>query len=244
MIKLHERTKELRNQQGSNATASQRHDLVIIFRAIGSALMRSSPDEALVSAEEARDTMKGLIDSDPANLDWRSELSIIHEFIGDLFKVQGHFEQALAAYDESLAIRKDLTQRDSNDPTRKKNRADTDEKIGDAFAASGDLDRAHASYGDGLEIREDLVRRIPKNAAFQRALVATQRRIGDALRDHGRIEDALAAYHGALGRAKDLLPASALRASGITPIRGVPSPARSIICTAVAASISTTPTVT
>jgi hypothetical protein len=39
-------------------------------------------------------------------------------------------------------------------------------------------------------------------------------------------------------------PASALRASGITPIRGAPSPARSIICTVVAASISTTPTVT
>ena len=32
--------------------------------------------------------------------------------------------------------------------------------------------------------------------------------------------------------------------SGITPIRGAPSPARSTICTAVAASISTTPTVT
>ncbi len=39
-------------------------------------------------------------------------------------------------------------------------------------------------------------------------------------------------------------PASALRASGITPIRGAPSPARSITCTVVAASISTTPTVT
>src|SRR5215471_12978018 len=36
-------------------------------------------------------------------------------------------------------------------------------------------------------------------------------------------------------------PASALGASVITPIRGVPSLARSIICTAVAASISTTP---
>ena len=34
------------------------------------------------------------------------------------------------------------------------------------------------------------------------------------------------------------------QASGITPIRGAPSPARSIICTVVAASISTTPTVT
>ena len=38
--------------------------------------------------------------------------------------------------------------------------------------------------------------------------------------------------------------ASALGASVITPIRGVPSPARLIICTAVAASISTTLTVT
>jgi len=40
------------------------------------------------------------------------------------------------------------------------------------------------------------------------------------------------------------LPGSALRAPGITPIRGAPSPARSIICTVVAASISTTRTVT
>jgi glyoxylase-like metal-dependent hydrolase (beta-lactamase superfamily II) len=39
-------------------------------------------------------------------------------------------------------------------------------------------------------------------------------------------------------------PASAPMASSITPTRGAPSPARSIICTAVAASISTTPTVT
>ena len=39
-------------------------------------------------------------------------------------------------------------------------------------------------------------------------------------------------------------PAFALGASAITPIRGVPSPARSIICTAVAASTSRTPTVT
>src|SRR6516162_10283135 len=39
-------------------------------------------------------------------------------------------------------------------------------------------------------------------------------------------------------------PAFARRASGITPIRGAPSQARSIICTAVAASISRTPTVT
>ena len=39
-------------------------------------------------------------------------------------------------------------------------------------------------------------------------------------------------------------PGSALEASVITPIRGAPSPARSIICTAVAASTSTTPTVT
>ena len=39
-------------------------------------------------------------------------------------------------------------------------------------------------------------------------------------------------------------PASALGASVITPIRGAPNLARSTICTAVAASISTTPTVT
>ena len=39
-------------------------------------------------------------------------------------------------------------------------------------------------------------------------------------------------------------PASAPRASSITPIRGAPSPARSITCTVVAASISRTPTVT
>ena len=38
--------------------------------------------------------------------------------------------------------------------------------------------------------------------------------------------------------------AFALRGSGITPIRGAPSPARSIVCTVAAASISTTPTVT
>ena len=102
--------------------------------------------------------------------------------------------EALAAYDESLTIRRHLSKDDPSNPSRQLNVAGSLEKIGDLKLAAGDAQGALAAYGEMVSIDRALVAIDGSNSEWQRNLSLSLERFGDARLTVGDTVAAVAAY--------------------------------------------------
>ena len=75
---------------------------------------------------------------------------------------QGDLTGALAAYDESLKIARDLAARDPGNAGWARDVSVSLNKVGDVRRDQGDLTGALAAYDESLKIRRDLAARDPK----------------------------------------------------------------------------------
>jgi tetratricopeptide (TPR) repeat protein len=121
-----------------------------------------------------------------------------HTAARDVLKAQGHLDDALASYRNSLAISKALLQRDSGNTDWQKDLSMVDDKVGDVLKAQGHLDEALAAYRDGLPIAKAVAQKDPGNAIWQRDLAVMDNDIGDVSKEQGHLDEALAAYRDAL----------------------------------------------
>jgi tetratricopeptide (TPR) repeat protein len=101
---------------------------------------------------------------------------------------------ALAAYEESLTIRRHLSKGDPSNPSRQLNVAGSLEKIGDLKLAAGDAQGALAAYGEMLSIDRTLVAIDGSNSEWQRNLSLSLERFGDVTLAVGDTVAAVAAY--------------------------------------------------
>jgi tetratricopeptide (TPR) repeat protein len=145
---------------------------------------------AIDAATKAGDIAKALLESNPDDVHWQHNLSIIDNRIGDVLKAQGRLDEALGAYRDGLDIGKRLTEqnRDNNPWQRKLSErlSDSESGVGDVLKSQGHLDDALNAYRDALAIDEAL--------SWQPELARIEQRIGAVLKAQGHLDDALVYY--------------------------------------------------
>jgi tetratricopeptide (TPR) repeat protein len=101
--------------------------------------------------------------------------------IGDMLAAADRTDEALAQYQESLAIIEKLALGDPGNPLWQRDLTLGENKLGDLFAAAGRWDEALSAYRKGLAIRARLVESDPGNAERQYDLAFSYGRVGQAL---------------------------------------------------------------
>jgi tetratricopeptide (TPR) repeat protein len=114
--------------------------------------------------------------------------------LGDVFEAQGRLEDAQAAYVQSLAICRRLTDEAPGNEGWQRELAVAYSRVGDMHQAQGKLDAADAAFREYLAIVRRLAERDPENAGWQRDLAVAWGRLGDLLLSDGKPEGAKAAY--------------------------------------------------
>jgi tetratricopeptide (TPR) repeat protein len=94
--------------------------------------------------------------------------------------------EALAAYQDNLAIRLRLAERDPDNVEVQRSLAINFDKVGDVLVALGKDADALAAYQNGLAPRQKLAASRPGNAEWQRDLSVSYNKIGDVLSEAGR----------------------------------------------------------
>src|SRR4029079_4668733 len=67
---------------------------------------------ALQAAKQGQSILQNLLQSDPNNADWRRQLFVSYERIGDALMQEGKHSEALNAYQNELTIAEALAQSD------------------------------------------------------------------------------------------------------------------------------------
>ncbi|HUD59697.1 MAG TPA: TIR domain-containing protein, partial [Acetobacteraceae bacterium] len=135
-----------------------------------------------------------LAKQDPDNADWRHNLSVSHDRLGDVLSAQGDVPGALADYRAGMAIRARLAAADPDNAEWQRELSISHVKLGDVLSALGDLPGALADYRAAMTIRARLTDADPENAEWQRDLSISHVKLGDVFRAQGDLPGALADY--------------------------------------------------
>jgi tetratricopeptide (TPR) repeat protein len=114
--------------------------------------------------------------------------------LGDVLQDQGKPTAALAAFAESLAIRRQLSEQDPGNADWQRELAVAHSRVGAALQRQGELDKAQAAFDEYLAISRRLAGQDPDNAAWQRELALAHGRVGKALQAQKRPKEARAEF--------------------------------------------------
>ena len=114
---------------------------------------------------------------------------------------------ALAAYEESLAIRRKLAASDPGNAGWQRDLSVSLNKVGDVRLAAGDRAGALSAYEESLAIRRKLAASDPGNAGWQRDLSVSLDKVGDVRLAAGDRAGALSAYEESLAIRRKLAAA-------------------------------------
>ena len=127
------------------------------------------------------------------------------ELYGDLEMLTFDFESALAAYEDSAAIRRFLMQREPNDGARIRRLGLVLNSIGEAQARDGDHLSAMSAYEEGLALFRRLLSMEPSSSLRAQDVLIGLERIGDNHMDLDDPQSALAAYEEGHALTMDML---------------------------------------
>jgi tetratricopeptide (TPR) repeat protein len=128
---------------------------------------------ALDAAKQSRDILSSISD---ASSDYRRELSMSDNRIGEAYSKLGRHEDALASFQAALGIRKELVSGSAN-PDLKRDLALAYERTADEFFTLNDPGKAGEMYAESLSIRSALADAEPENRGRREDLaVAYDRR--------------------------------------------------------------------
>ena len=119
---------------------------------------------ATTDARRALDTARAVSAQDPTNREWRRQLSVTLNAVGDELKADGDLQAALAAYREGLEIFRGLACPASGDPQAQHALCASFEAIGDTLVARGELHDGLVAYREALDVRRALAVTDPRNA--------------------------------------------------------------------------------
>ena len=133
----------------------------------------------------------------------RSRAVMLNEF-GDTYVAAGDRPAAMKAYQEGLAIRRNLAQRDPDNTGWQIDLSGNLNRIGNLNLDAGDVPGALAAYREALTIARKLAQRDPNNIEWQRDLVLLLNNIGTGKLRTDDAPGALEAYEEALTLARNL----------------------------------------
>jgi len=158
---------------------------------------------ALTDATRAREIFVRVL-ATRGDVSTRLNVAVSSELIGEMLAAQGKTDEAMAAYQSSLADAKALADADATNTDAQEEVAIDHVHIGDALLSQQKSDEALAAYQASLEIRQKMVDRDKTNAKWQRGLGISHERLGTILLSQGKNAEALAAFRSRLAIARAL----------------------------------------
>jgi len=195
-------------------TEAARPDLVVLrARSIANmqsadAILRNSeedPAQALPLLESARQMAEELVKLDPANTQFRRDVSISYNKLGDVQMNLGDTAQALGYYEKALAVAEGVVRLDPVDTQFRSDVSSTYNRLGDVQMKLGDTAQALGFYGKALEVREELVQLDPANTQFRRDVSVSYNKLGYLQLQLGDTALALGFYEKALKVREELV---------------------------------------
>jgi tetratricopeptide (TPR) repeat protein len=151
-------------------------------------------DKQLAAAQLARDLLAPLIKADPSNSEWQSTFSAIHGQIGDAYRAQGRFADALVAYQQALAVDERLLANGPSDPERLEAVAARLERIGTDLALEGNLQESLSAQEKSLSIAKRLAAEHPSERGKGQTLAIQYEKVGELQARLNKADDALESY--------------------------------------------------
>lgn len=188
------RARDLQEQlskYNENDVGLRRSQAIALRESSQTLLLQGDGDAALKDAQQSRVIVERLLTADPANPDLRHDLSFSLNRIGEVLARAERDEEALAAFSDSLEIRKTLAE-SSDAPEAQRDLALSYERIADALLKLGRREKAIEAYRESQAIRERLARSEPDKPERKADLATSYDRLGKLL--DGQPEEALDAY--------------------------------------------------
>jgi tetratricopeptide (TPR) repeat protein len=172
------------------------------------AFVHTTLADALRDYEEAQRLARRLVENDTSNRQWRRDLSVSYNKLGDVAIAQGKLDEAARSYGDGLTIRKTLADADpSNRQWQQRDLSVSYNKLGDVAMAQGKLEESARNYRDGLTIAKKLADADPGNTGWQRDLSVFYNKLGDVAMAQGKLEEATRNYGDSLAIRKKLADA-------------------------------------
>lgn len=158
----------------SGGGAEARADLAVGLDREGDVLLQAGDaDAAAARFREALALNTALVAADPRPI-WRGNLAVSEEKAGDLAALSERHEEALAAYDRALDLRRAID-------GVERGVAVLLEKRADMSAATGDEDGALDAYRQSLAMTKALAEQAPENTRLVRDQSVIHQKLGDLL---------------------------------------------------------------
>jgi tetratricopeptide (TPR) repeat protein len=114
--------------------------------------------------------------------------------LGSISQTKGKLNEALTAYNETLAILHRLVEQDPSNASWQQDLAVAYNRTGSVFQTQGKLNEALTAYSEFLAILHRLVEQDPSNASWQRELAVAYSNTGSVFQAQGKLNEGLTAY--------------------------------------------------
>src|SRR5512132_4612214 len=138
-------------------------------------------EQQLDAAKRARDILEELVSDHPSNPEWRQQLAISHDLVGEILANQMRLDAALAEYGAAQSIREKLSTDDPSDPKLRRDLSISQQQLGGILLRQGHLVEALDAFEKAHAISAQLAREDPANRDWQRDLLVINHGIGDVL---------------------------------------------------------------
>jgi tetratricopeptide (TPR) repeat protein len=118
------------------------------------------------------------------------DLSISYDRLGYLLRQEGKVGEARNAYEEGLAIRRKLADKDPQNAQIQRDLSYSYERLGDLLLREGTLAQARKALEEDLRISKTLADKDPTNTQAQRDLSISLNKLGDLLVSEGKLPEA------------------------------------------------------
>jgi len=178
------------NAVGGQNQAATRELASNTLKAVDLMLRMGRNERARVTLEKVRPQIELLIKTDPDNLNWKRDLSIYHERMGNVLMAQNDSAGALGEYRQGLQIVQSLLSQQPGNESLLRGASIAHEKVGDALMATGDAEAALKEYAQDLAIAQGLAASDPNNRDRRIDVAISHERMADALAKLGRSAEA------------------------------------------------------
>ncbi len=168
-------------------------------------LVQGDADGALDAGQRARDILLNLLKQNPKEQEWRHDLAVSYERIGDALATLGRRQEALAAYQNALVDRQQLAAETPNNAGLQHDLAITYLKMGDILLAVDKLDDAGAAYQRSVVLEQKAADLGLPSQDWRHDLSISYERLGDLMAKQEKIGDALVFYRKSLDLREELV---------------------------------------
>jgi tetratricopeptide (TPR) repeat protein len=132
---------------------------------------------------------------------------------GDIWQAQGDLGKAQKAFEDYLAITRELAERDPKNSDWQRDLGVAHNRVGNVLLALGNLEAAQAAFAEDLAISRGLAEGNPSNTGWQRNLAAALVKAGDVLQLGNQLSEAKAVFDEYLAINRRLVTKDASNAS-------------------------------